>query len=98
MHHIKRHDAVFKDGWDLERDRRITRQKAEGIVPASTRLPPRNDGVQAWESHSADERRIFLRLQSAYAAMLDHADQQLARLIAFLETTGTLANTIVLVT
>ncbi len=92
---IKSYDAVFQDGWDVERDRRIARQKATGIVPASTRLPSRNDGVQAWLSHSADEQRFFTRLQSAYAAMLDHADRHLARLIEFLEQTGTLANTLV---
>jgi arylsulfatase len=95
---IKSYDAVFENGWDAERLLRIQRQKATGIVPASTRLPPRNDGVQAWEDHSADERRFFTRLQSAYAAMLDHADRHLARLMGFLEQTGMLANTIVLVT
>jgi arylsulfatase A-like enzyme len=95
---IKSYDAVFKDGWDLERDRRVARQKAMGVVPTSTRLPPRNDGVQAWLSHSVDEQRFFTRLQSAYAAMLDHADRHLARLIAFLEQTGTIANTLTIVT
>jgi arylsulfatase A-like enzyme len=95
---IRSYDAVFKDGWDAERDRRIARQKAMGIVPESTRLPPRNDDVQSWASHSADEQRFFTRLQSAYAAMLDHADQHLARLIGFLDHTGMLANTLVLVT
>ncbi len=91
-------DEVFKDGWDAERDRRIARQKAVGIVPESTRLPPRNDGVHPWENHRADEQRVFTRLQSAYAAMLDHADRHLARLIGFLEQTGMLPKTIVLVT
>lgn len=95
---IKSHDALFKEGWDAERDRRIARQKAMSIVPESTRLPPRNDDVEAWESHSADEQRFFTRLQSAYAAMLDHADRHLARLIGFLEQTGMLTNTIVFVT
>jgi arylsulfatase A-like enzyme len=95
---IKSYDAVFKDGWDTERDRRIARQKVIGIVPGSTRLPSRNDGVQAWLSHSADERQFFTRLQSAYAAMLDHADQQLARLVTFLEQSGMLANTVVVIT
>ncbi len=95
---IKNYDEVFKDGWDAERDRRIARQKAAGVVPKSTRLPPRNDGVQAWENQSVDEQRFFVRLQSAYAAMLDHADRHLARLIGFLEQTGMLANTIVFVT
>jgi arylsulfatase A-like enzyme len=95
---ITSYDEVFRDGWDAERDRRIARQKADGIVPESTRLPARNDGVQPWENHSADEQRVFTRLQSAYAAMLDHADRHLARLIGFLEQTGMLAKTIVLVT
>ena len=44
-----------------------------------------------------DEQRLFTRLQAAYAAMLDHADQHLARLVAFLETAGQLDNTLVLV-
>jgi len=95
---ITSYDEVFKDGWDAERDRRIARQKAVGIVPESTRLPPRNDGVHPWENHRADEQRVFTRLQSAYAAMLDHADRHLARLIGFLEQTGMLPKTIVLVT
>jgi arylsulfatase A-like enzyme len=95
---IKSYDAIFKDGWDAERDHRIARQKAMDIVPKSTRLPPRNDGIQAWLSHSNDERRFFTRLQSAYAAMLDHADQQLARLVAFLEHSEMFANTIVVIT
>jgi arylsulfatase len=94
---IESYDAVFADGWDIERARRIARQKEMGVVPPATRLPPRNDGVEAWETHSADERRFFIRLQSAYAAMLDHADQHLARLVAFLERTGMFANTLVLV-
>jgi arylsulfatase A-like enzyme len=94
---IKSYDEVFAHGWDEERNRRIARQKAMGIVPPATRLPRRNDNVQPWASHSADEQRFFTRLQSAYAAMLDHADRHLARLVAFLERTGMLANTLVLV-
>ena len=67
-------------------------------MPLSTQLPPRNPGVQAWENHSADEQRVFTRLQAAYAAMLDHADRNLARLIGFLEHSSMLTSTIVLVT
>jgi arylsulfatase len=94
---IKSYDPVFADGWDVERARRLERQKAMGIVPPSTRLPPRNDGVQAWQSHGADEQRFFTRLQSAYAAMLDHADRHLTRLVGFLERTGMFADTLMLV-
>lgn len=94
---IRSYDAVFRDGWDAERDRRIARQKQLGIVPESTRLPPRNDGVKPWAEHSAEEQRFFIRLQSAFAGMLDHADQHIGRLIEFLERTEIRENTLVLV-
>ena len=94
---IKSYDPIFADGWDAERDRRIMRQKAMGIVPPETALPARNDGVQPWTEHSADERRFFTRLQSAFAGMLDHSDQHLGRLVAFLETAGVRDNTLILV-
>jgi arylsulfatase len=60
-------------------------------------MPDRNDGVKAWDEHSPDEKRVFTRLQSAFAGMLDHADWHLARLIAFLDTAGIRDNTLILV-
>ena len=94
---IKSYDAVFERGWDVERAERLARQQAMGIVPAGTKLPPRNDSVKPWEACSPDERRLFTRLQSAYAAMLEHADTQIGRLMAHLETAGMASNTLVLV-
>ncbi len=94
---ILKYDAVFKDGWDAERDRRLARQKTMGVVPQDTRLPERNAMVQPWDHHSTDEHRLFARLQGAFAAMLDHADRNLARLIAFLDSAGQSDNTLVLV-
>ncbi len=94
---IMSYDAAFAHGWDVEREQRLTRQKAMGLVPADTKLPPRNDGVKAWDEHSTDEKRVFTRLQAAFAGMLDHADRHLARLIAFLETAGVRDDTLVIV-
>jgi len=94
---IDRYTEAFAAGWDVERDRRLARQIELGIVPAGTRLPPRNLGVQAWDEHSADEHRLFSRLAGAYAAMLHHFDHHLGRLIATLEQIGQLDNTVVMV-
>lgn len=94
---IESYDAVFAGGWDVERSRRLERQKALGIVPPDTRLPPPNDGVRPWESYTDDERRVFTRLQSAFAGMLDHADRHLARLVSFLEEAGVKDDTLILV-
>lgn len=94
---IRGYDPMFAEGWDVERERRFARQKELGIIPAATALPPRNDDVRPWESHPAEERRFFTRLQAAYAGMLDHADQHLGRLLAFLERAGLREDTVVLV-
>lgn len=94
---IKSYDEVFADGWDAERERRLERQKELGVVPADTRLPERNDGVRPWDSYSADERRVFTRLQSAFAGMLDHTDRHLGRLFDFLERAGVKDDTLILI-
>jgi arylsulfatase len=94
---IRSYDPAFAQGWDIERERRLQRQIELGLVPPDTRLPPRNDGVQPWDSHAPPLKALFTRLQSAYAAMLDHADQQIARLMAWLEASGQADNTIVCV-
>ena len=94
---IKSYDAVFERGWDVERAERLARQKSMGIVPPNTELPPRNDSVKPWEACSADERRLFTRLQSAYAAMLEHSDKEIGRLMAYLESTGMADDTLVIV-
>ena len=94
---IRSYDAAFAHGWDVEREQRLSRQKAMGLVPESTRMPARNDGVKAWDEHSADERHVFTRLQAAFAGMLDHSDRHLARLVAFLESAGIRDNTVIIV-
>lgn len=94
---ILKYDAMFRHGWDVEREKRLARQKEIGIVPAATQVPPRNDYVKAWSEHSPDERRLFARLQGAYAAMLDHADRHLARLVGFLDDAGLRDDTLVIV-
>ena len=87
--------SIFK-GWDQCREDRLQRQIELGVVPAGTQLPPRNDRVKAWTDHSADEQRVFSRLAGAYGAMLEHTDQQLARLMNFLDEAWLTDNTLVL--
>ena len=94
---IQSYDKVFERGWDVERHERLERQIAMGIVPAGTQLPPRNAGVRAWADCSAPEQRLFTRLQAAYAAMLEHADTHIGRLMAYLQTSGMADDTLVLV-
>jgi arylsulfatase len=93
---IDKYDAIFAEGWDEIRARRLARQIEMGIVPPGTALAPRNDFVRPWSDHPSDEQRLFTRLAAAYAAMLEHADLHFGRLLDFLEASGQLDRTIVL--
>jgi arylsulfatase A-like enzyme len=84
----------FDEGWDVMRERWFERQKALGVVPADTVLPPRNPGVPAWSELTDNERRFAARLQEAFAAFLEHTDAQLGRYIDALAALGQLENTL----
>lgn len=94
---IDKYDRIFAKGWDQTRADRLARQIEAGIVPPGTELPPRNDWVQAWTDHSDDERTVFTRLAAAYAAMLEHTDIQLGRIVDFLDRSGMRENTVIMV-
>jgi arylsulfatase A-like enzyme len=93
--YIDKYVPKFQKGWDQVRDLRLARQKQLGIVPESTELSPRNEGVRPWDSLSADEQTLFVQLQAAYAGFLEHADRELGRLTHYLAEIGRLDNTII---
>lgn len=92
---IERYRGVFDDGWDAWRDRTFARQIAEGIVLSDTQLSPRPDWVPAWDSLSADTRRVYARYMEAFAGFLSHTDHHLGRLFGFLRATDEMDDTLV---
>ena len=88
---------VFEKGWDAVRDERIARQKAMGLIPQDTVLPPRNPGVPAWDDLSEDEKYVYVRYQAAFAAMITHTDEAIGRVISTLERIGQFENTVFIV-
>ena len=93
---IGRYRGAFDDGWEAFRQRAFERQLASGVVPVGTDLPERPPWVPAWESLSADERRVHARMMEVFAGFLSHTDDQIGRVLAFLETIGEADNTIVM--
>jgi arylsulfatase len=95
--YLEKYRGRFDAGWDAAREEWFARQQTLGIVPPDTKLSPRNPGVRAWAELSANERRLAARLQEAYAAMLDHTDHQIGRVVEALRSLGRLENTLLLV-
>ncbi|NML44274.1 arylsulfatase [Ramlibacter sp. G-1-2-2] len=92
--YIERVQGRYDQGWDAIREARLAKQKAMGLVPQAAQLAPRNPGVQAWEELTAPERQVAARLQEAYAAFMEHTDDQIGRLADYLSSIGEYENTI----
>lgn len=95
--YLARSRGEYAHGWDEERMRRFARQKQLGVIPPHTELAPADANVPAWDTLDADERAVAERLMEAYAGHLEHADAELGRLLAALETLGCRDDTIVIV-
>lgn len=94
---IDRYRGQYDEGWDQIRARRLARQQELGIVPEGTTLTERDGTVPAWEDLSEAERALAARAQETYAAFLEHTDAQIGRLLAWLEHTGQLDDTVIAV-
>ena len=93
--YLARWRGRFDEGWDVARERWFARQQELGLLPEGTELAPRNPGVEPWDSLPENQRLLAARLQEAFAAFLEHTDDQIGRLIAELDRLGRLDNTIV---
>jgi arylsulfatase len=92
----RKYDAVYAAGWDAIRDGRFERMKRLGIIPESTVLPPRNPNDRAWEALSEDEKIVFARFMAVYAGFIEHADEQIGRVLAALRKHGLEEDTLVI--
>ena len=94
--YLEKYRGKFDEGWDIVRDQWHRNQLKLGIIPEGTKLAPRNPGVDAWEDLPDAQKKLAARLQEAFAAFLDHTDDQIGRIIKGLRDTGQLDNTIVI--
>ena len=94
---IERYRGQFDRGWDEWRETTFARQIATGVLPAHTQLSPRPHWVPAWDSLKAEDQAVAARFMECFAAFLSYTDAQIARLLAFLERTGDLDNTVIVV-
>jgi arylsulfatase A-like enzyme len=95
--YLAKYRGRYDEGWDIVRERWFRKQIAKGVVPPDTQLAERNPGVKPWTELSDNERRLAARLQEAFAAFLDHTDDQIGRLVDGLQRLGQLDNTILVI-
>ncbi|MEC7117387.1 MAG: arylsulfatase, partial [Actinomycetota bacterium] len=92
--YLKKYRGLFDEGWDVIRESWHQRQLELGVIPSGTQLAPRNPGVENWDNLPQNQKLLAARLQEAFAAFLDHTDDQIGRLVSELRDADELDNTI----
>lgn len=95
---IQRIEAMnlFNDGWERLRERIFENQKRMGVIPANAVLPPWPDFLPRWDSLTPDQKRLFIRQVTVYAAYLAYTDAEIGRVIAEVERLGQRDNTLII--
>jgi arylsulfatase len=108
-----RYTGTFDMGYERYREIVLENQKRLGIIPADTELSPINpcadvkgpngepwpaqDTVRPWDSLADDDKRLFCRMAEVFAGFLSYTDDQIGRILDYLEESGQLDNTIIVV-
>ena len=108
-----RYAGTFDMGYERYREIVLENQKRLGIVPPDTELSPINpyadvkgpngepwppqDTVRPWDSLDGDTKRLFCRMAEVFAGFLSYTDAQIGRILDYLEESGQLDNTIIVV-
>jgi arylsulfatase A-like enzyme len=95
--YIDAYKGKFDKGWDAWREEVFARQVDSALLPDGTELSERPSWVPAWDTLNDDQRRLYTRLMEAFAGFMTHTDEQVGRLLQFIDSLGELDNTIVVV-
>lgn len=92
----EKYKGKFDAGWDQYREETFHRQKELGVVPTNAKLTPRPQELPAWNEQPENAKRVYRRLMENYSGFLEHTDVEIGRLIAAIERSGELDNTLII--
>ncbi len=93
--YVEEYYGKFDSGWDETRKIWFEKQKQIGIVPDHAELTNFNSEVTPWNDLSNDEKKLCSKMQEVFAGFLTHTDEQIGRLILFLEEIDQIDNTMI---
>jgi arylsulfatase len=85
----------FDAGWDAVRQATYERQLKQGIIPADTKLTPRPEWVQPWDSLSPGEKQLYARFMENFAGYLSFTDSECGRLLDVIRELPDADNTLI---
>ena len=93
---LDRHAGRYDEGYDVLREQRVGRASELGVVPAGLSLETFSPVAEPWDRLSEEEAARISRAQEIYAGLVEHTDMSVGRIVDFLEESGQLENTVVM--
>lgn len=93
---VERYRGVYSDGWHAIQERRIDRLREMGLLAKNARSPDWPENLPRWEELNPRQQRLEELRMEVYAAMVDRMDQNIGRVLAYLEEIGELGRTMIL--
>jgi len=92
----EKYKGRFDGGWEKYREETFARQKALGVIPEEAKLTPLPKDIPAWNSLSADQRKVYARLMENYTSYLEYTDAQIGRVVDAVAASGETDNTLII--
>ena len=92
---IQKYAGSYDAGWDALRLQRLAGAKRAGVVAQEAKGVHAENGSRPWASLGDDEKARQRRIMEVYAAMVDRVDENVGRLLGFLDARGELNNTLI---
>ncbi|MGH9704473.1 MAG: arylsulfatase [Candidatus Acidiferrales bacterium] len=92
---IEKFKGKFDMGWDKYREIVFGQQKKLGVIPGDAKLTPRPKEIPAWDSLSANQKKVAARLMEVFAGFMAQSDHEIGRVIDAIQQTGQLDNTLI---
>jgi arylsulfatase len=92
---LDRHAGRYDDGYDVLREERLARAMALGVIPEGASPEAFDPVAPDWHELTLELQRKFARAEEIYAAMIEYMDMSIGRIVAHLEVSGELDNTVI---
>jgi arylsulfatase A-like enzyme len=90
-------EASYDGGYDKLRSLRLAGAALAGVLPEGVNSNPYPSKAIPWDSLDTEEKALQIKVMEIYAAMIGHLDQEVGRLLNYLQDMGALENTLILV-
>lgn len=93
--YIEKYRGRYDEGFEVLRRQRFAALKARELIADHHELPPWPAVIPRWDTLSSEEQANKRRDMEVYAAMIDVMDEQIGRVLHWLQNNGELENTLV---